>query len=275
MIIDAHQHFWRYDPQTHAWIGDEMSILRKDFLPGDVLPLLEDNQLDGCIAVQADESEKDTIFLLQLAKENSFIKGVVGWVDLCSGNIEERLEFFAEEKLLKGFRPMLQGYDPSFMLQSSFLNGIGLLHRYGFSFDLLIHPHHLTAATTLVKQFPDQKFVIDHIGKPSIRTQDIHDWAEKIKAISKHENVSCKISGLVTEASWDTWNEEALIPYLDIVTEAFGVNRLLYGSDWPVALVATSYHRWISTARNYFASFSKDEQQKIFGENATEFYHLK
>jgi L-fuconolactonase len=274
VTIDAHQHFWRYHPTTHEWIGDEMSLIRKDFLPADLAPVLLENKVDGCIAVQADQSEKETGFLTTLAKENDFIKGVVGWIDLRADNISERLAFYKQETLVKGFRHILQGEAPAFMLQPDFLQGISLLKDFGFTYDVLIFPRHLEATLELVKKNPEQVFVIDHIAKPDIKKNVITDWSKGMKAIAQYPNVHCKISGMVSEADWQNWKEEDLYPYLDVVTKAFGTNRLLYGSDWPVCLVAASYEQVMAPVKKYFSAFTQTEQEKIFGRNAVDLYHL-
>lgn len=272
--IDAHQHFWHYNQHTHSWITDDMNVIRKDFLPSDLMPLLAENNIDGTVAVQADQSEKETEFLLSLAEENNFIKAVVGWTDLCGENILERLEYYKSFKKLKGFRHILQAEQPSFMLQSKFLKGISLLKDFDFTYDILIYPEHLPAALQMVNLFPEQMFVIDHIAKPFIKKQEINEWANGMKLLSAHENVYCKISGMVTEADVKNWKQEDFIPYLDVVTNAFGTDRLMYGSDWPVCLVAASYQNCIGIVKKYFQSFSETEQQKIFGSNATSFYKI-
>ncbi len=273
-ILDAHQHFWHYDPVAHSWINEEMSVIRKDFLPNDLQPVLKQNAVDGCIAVQADQTEAETDFLIQLARENSFIKGVVGWVDLRAENIRERLLHYQQYNIVKGFRHILQGEEPAFMLQPDFVRGIAALKEFGYTYDILIFPKHLTAAFELVKQFPDQFFVIDHIAKPFIKDGLIDDWKEGIKALAQFPNVYCKVSGMVTEADWQNWKPADFIPYLDTVTEAFGTHRLLYGSDWPVCLVAASYTDMIGMVRNYFLSFTAAEQEAVFGGNAAKFYQL-
>ncbi|OIR13216.1 amidohydrolase [mine drainage metagenome] len=272
--IDAHQHFWHYHPNTHSWITDDMDVIRKDFLPSDLMPLLAENNIDGTVAVQADQSEKETGFLLLAAEENNFIKAVVGWTDLCAENILERLEYYKSFKKLKGFRHILQAEQPSFMLQSKFLRGISLLKDFDFTYDILIYPEHLSAALQLVNLFPEQMFVIDHLAKPLIKKQEINEWANGMKLLSAHKNVYCKISGMVTEADVKNWKQEDFIPYLDVVTNAFGTDRLMYGSDWPVCLVAASYSKCIGIVKKYFQSFSETEQQKIFGLNATSFYKI-
>ncbi len=272
--IDAHQHFWHYHSQKHEWINDEMAVIRKDFLPANLAPVLAANGVAGCVAVQADQTEAETGFLLQLSDENDFIQGVVGWVDLRSGMLEERLAHYAQFKKIKGFRHVLQGETPAFMLQPSFLQGISLLNKYHFTYDILIYPQHLPAAIELVKQFPDQAFVIDHIAKPYIKDGLIDEWKKAMTAIARYPNVHCKISGMVTEADMRQWKTTDFTPYLDAVTEYFGVERLMYGSDWPVCLCAGSYQQVLHIVKDYFAGFSADEQQAVFAKNASVFYQL-
>ncbi len=273
-IIDTHQHFWKYDPVNYSWINDEMQVIRKDFLPGDLAVVLNENKVQGCVAVQADQTEEETDWLLQLAAKNDFIKGVVGWVDLRSSNIEERLQHYQQYKKLKGFRHVLQGEEPSFMLQQGFLNGISKLNRFSFAYDVLIFPQHLSAALELVTKFPEQRFVVDHVAKPYIKDGKIDEWKTGMQQLAQHSNVYCKISGMVTEADWKNWTADQLKPYIDVVVESFGINRIMYGSDWPVCLVASSYNKWIETVQNYFSSYTEEEQEKIFCSNAIKFYQL-
>jgi L-fuconolactonase len=272
--IDAHQHFWHYEPVKHSWINDEMAAIRKDFMPADLQLVLKENGIEGCVAVQADQTAAETDFLLQLSNENDFIKGIAGWVDLRSENIEERLAYYSQFKKIKGFRHILQGEEPEFMLQSSFVHGIAALQKFNFTYDILIFPKHLAAALQLVKQFPDQPFVIDHIAKPFIKDGLINEWKIGMEALAQYPNVQCKISGMVTEADMRNWKQTDFTPYLDVVTAAFGINRIMYGSDWPVCLSAGSYAAVINIVKDYFSSFSADEQNSFFRKNATEFYHL-
>ncbi|HWJ90505.1 MAG TPA: amidohydrolase family protein [Flavisolibacter sp.] len=273
--IDAHQHFWKYDPVKDAWITEQMSVLRKDYLPEHLEPLLQRNGVEGCVTVQADQSELETSFLLDQAERYSFIKGVVGWVDLQAGDVEARLDFFRKFKKLKGFRHILQGEAKrDLMLSPAFKNGIGLLGKNGFTYDILVFPDQLGFARELVQEFPDQKFILDHIGKPYIKFRKTSDWKRDIDSLAALPNVWCKVSGMVTEADWEHWKPADFIPYIDAVVEAFGVNRLLFGSDWPVCLVAGRYEDVVGLAENYFASFSKEEQQRFFGQNAIDFYQL-
>lgn len=273
--IDAHQHFWKYDPVRDKWITNEMGILQKDFLPEDLQPILEQNKFDGCIAVQADSSETETTFLLDLANKNDFIKGVVGWIDLLSENIEERLQYYKQFKNLKGFRHILQGEkDRAFMLQPDFTRGIKALDRFNYTYDILIFPDQLGYTQKFVSMFPEQKFVIDHIAKPEIKNNKIEDWKKNMLAIAKNQNVYCKISGLVTEADWKNWKAKDLIPYLDVAVNAFGSDRIIFGSDWPVCLVAASYNEVLDIVINYFSTFAEEDQLKFFGGNALKIYNL-
>lgn len=276
MKIDSHQHFWKYNPVKDAWISEEMKVIRRDFLPADLKPLLVENQFDGCVAVQADQSDEETRFLLDLSKENDFIKGVVGWVDLCAENIEGRLEEYSKYEKIKGFRHIIQAEpDVDFMLQESFQNGISKLAKYNFTYDILIFPKHLKNAAKLVAKFPEQKFVIDHLAKPDFKNKEFDEWEKGIRAIAKFPNLMCKISGLVTEADWNNWNEKDFIYCLDVITEVFGIDRVMFGSDWPVCLLVASYSESCGILENYFSKFSKADQDKFWGTNAIHFYQLK
>lgn len=274
MIIDAHQHFWKYDPVTHAWIDDGMKAIRRDYLPSDLQPHLEEHGIDGCVAVQADQTEDETLFLLDLAENYPFIKAVVGWIDLWSDNLEERLANLSGFQKLAGFRHILQAEEPERMLEPSFLRGIGTLQKYKYTYDILIYPRHLDAALNLVRRFPDQKFVVDHLAKPSINDRVFEPWQSKMKELAQSENVSCKISGMVTEADWQNWTPEDLRPYMDFIFGIFGTKRLLFGSDWPVCLLAGSYGEVYSVIENYMAGFSADEKQDVLGNNAEKFYDI-
>ncbi|KIO78193.1 amidohydrolase [Pedobacter lusitanus] len=275
MKIDAHQHFWKYDRERHDWIGEEMAVIRRDFLPEDLAGLLLENEIDGCIAVQADQSAEETAFLLQLADSADFIKGVVGWVDLQATDIKDQLDQYSEYKLLKGFRHILQAEKQrDLCLANSFQRGIASLEHYGFAYDILIHEDQLPFIPALVSRFPNQRFVIDHLAKPGIRKKEIRDWKKGIEQVAVNENVSCKISGLVTEADLKTWTDDDFTPYLDVVVNAFGTNRIMYGSDWPVCLAAGNYTRVLQLVKSYFSSFSTFEQELFFGQNAKAFYCL-
>jgi L-fuconolactonase len=273
--IDSHQHFWIYDKERHSWIDDSMRACQQDFLPADLQPILQQNGFAGCVAVQVDQTEADNDFTLGLAKNNSFIKGVVGWVNLQANSIEERLQHYSQVKLMKGFRHILQGEpDEKFMLGAMFKHGIGFLNKYGFSYDILIKPNHLRYAKELVTTFPNQRFVIDHLAKPDIKAGEINYWKEGMQALAVYPNVSCKVSGMVTEADWTKWKPEDFAPYLDVVFNAFGANRVMYGSDWPVCNVAGGYTGVLRVIENYIGRLSQNEQELFWAKNAIEFYRL-
>lgn len=272
--IDSHQHFWKFDPIRDSWIDDSMLKIQRDFLPEDLLSLLSENKFSGCVAVQASQSEEETDFLLDLASKNDFIKGVVGWVDLRTENISERLSRFSKYEKLKGFRHVVQGEPDDFMLGKEFRNGIAALKQFNFTYDILIFHRQLPAAIDLVKSFPNQVFVIDHIAKPGIKSGDIESWKKGIEEIAKFENVWCKISGMVTEADWNSWKPSDLKPYLDVIFENFSADKLMFGSDWPVCNVASDYTEVVKTLEDYIASFSIEDQNKIWFQNAKSFYKL-
>jgi L-fuconolactonase len=272
--IDAHQHFWKFDPIRESWIDHSMQKIQKDFLPEDLLPILTENKLQGCVAVEAHQSEDQTNFLVDLASKNSFIKGVVGWVDLRNKNISQRLNHFSANKIIKGFRHVVQAEADDFMLRNDFRNGIAALKEFDFTYDILIFHRQLPAAIDLVNRFPNQKFIIDHIAKPNIKSGDIEFWKKNIKEIAKADNVVCKVSGMVTEADWNSWKPQDLKPYLDVVFENFTTERTLFGSDWPVCNVAANYSEVIQTLEHYLTQFTLAEQDKIWFENANSFYNL-
>jgi L-fuconolactonase len=273
--IDSHQHFWKFDPVRDSWIDDQMIAIRRDFLPAELESILTGNGFDGCITVQSDQSEKENEFQLANAKQHDFIKGIVGWVDLQSEQIEERLAYYKQFEKMKGFRHVLQGeVQRDFMLRPEFLNGISLLRKYGFTYDILIFPDQLKYTADFVSRFPNQPFVIDHLAKPGIKNHQINEWEKDIRALAKFENVFCKVSGMVTEADWKAWKPEDFHPYLDVLVDAFGVDRLMYGSDWPVCNLAGIYERVVGLVKDYFSTFADAEQQKLFGGNAAKFYTI-
>ncbi len=275
MVIDSHQHFWNYDPVKHDWIDDNMKVIRRDFLPLDLQKIYETNGVDGCVAVQADQTIAETDFLIQLSKEHCFIKGVVGWVDLRDKKVEDELEKYSNDSIVKGFRHIVQGEsDHNFLLRPKFLQGISLLKKFNFTYDILVFPHQLGATLEFVKQFPNQKFVIDHIAKPYIKDGFFDGWAALMREIAKRENVYCKLSGMITEADYQHWTIDQLLPYMDFVLDVFGPGRLMFGSDWPVCLVAGSYTQVKNTAMNFISKLSETEQLAIMGKNVIKFYNL-
>ncbi len=272
---DSHQHFWNYDPVRQDWMTEEMGILKKDYLPEDLMPLLDECELQGSVAVQASQTEEENEFLLNLAENNSFIKGIVGWVDLRSELVTERLSYYSTKSKIKGFRHVIHDEpDVDFMLQPAFLNGIKALRHFDFTYDLLIHPVHLPNTLQLVSWFPGQSFVIDHIAKPKIKEHEISWWKKQLTPLAALPNIYCKISGMVTEAVWQKWKKDEFVPYMDAIVELFGTDRILYGSDWPVCTLSASYAEMYGIVKDYFDGFSKEEQDNFFGLNAKRFYHL-
>lgn len=275
MNIDAHQHFWCYDPIRDGWITDEMSVIRRDFMPADLLSELSRNQIDGCVAVQADQSEAETLFLLDLAAKHEEIKGVVGWVNLCASDLPDRLKYFSQFEKLCGFRHVAQSEpDDRFLARKDFGIGIQCLKQFGYTYDILIYPRQLSSAIELVEKFPEQRFVVDHLAKPSIRTKEISSWAKQIRTIAENLNVYCKVSGLITEADWKNWRVADFEPYIDVVFEAFGPDRIMFGSDWPVCLLAGSYEQVKNLVAQYVHNLPVEQQKKVFGLNAISFYGL-
>lgn len=273
--IDAHQHFWKFDPIRDSWIPDEMSMIRKDFLPSQFAPLLQQNGFDGCITVQAEQAEIENVFQLAHAKKNDFIKGIVGWVDLQAKNVRQKLSYYTRYKKIKGFRHILQGEaQRDLMLKPEFLKGIKALKEFNYTYDILIFPDQLGFTKQFVAQFPEQKFVIDHMAKPYIKSKKIDGWKKDIQQVAQYENVCCKISGFITEADMKNWKEKDFIPYFDIVLESFGINRIMFGSDWPVCNGGADYNTVINIMKKYFSSFTQNEQDQFFGDNAIKFYNV-
>lgn len=274
MKLDSHQHFWRYNNLDYGWMAPAtMDALKTDYLPADLAPLLAAHGLDGTVAVQARQSLAETTWLLALAEETAFIRGVVGWVDLCTAEIEAQLESFARFPKFRGVRHVVHDEpDDKFMLRPEFLRGIGHLRRFGLTYDLLIYPRHLPIALEVVRRFPDQRFVIDHIAKPGIREQKRDPWAAHIREIATCPNVSCKVSGMVTETHWKGWQPDDFRPYLDVIFACFGNDRLLFGSDWPVCLLSGSYGEVFDLVDSYARQHAPDGYDRIMGDNAANFY---
>jgi len=274
MIIDTHVHFWKYDKVRDAWITNEMKILRQDYLPEHLITTLKRNGVDGCVAVQAGQSEYETHFLIELAKTHPEIKGVVGWIDLQDKNAEERLAFFSQYSIIKGWRHIVQSEPDDFLSREDFQRGIAALAPYNCTYDILIYHHQLKPALEFVSKFSKQKFVIDHCAKPDIGNKKIDEWKVLMKEMAQHQNVYCKLSGLFTETKWKQWSAGDFYPYLDVAVEAFGVNRLIFGSDWPVILLSGMYVQWKSLLEKYMENFSEEDRLKVLGENAIQFYNL-
>ena len=272
-IIDTHVHFWKYDKVRDAWMED-MKTLQQDYLPETVAGTFHRNGVSGCVAVQADQSELETHFLVELAKTHPVIKGVVGWVDLQNEKVEERLQYFSQYHSIKGWRHVVQGEPDDFLLRSAFQRGVKALQPFNYSYDVLIYPRQLKAAVAFVSKFPDQKLVIDHCAKPEIADKKIDEWAAMMKDVAGNPNVYCKISGLFTEARWKQWSPGDFYPYLDVVFDCFGVDRLMFGSDWPVILVSGMYVQWKSLLLKYMEDYKTEDKEKVFTKNAIQFYNL-
>ncbi len=274
MKIDSHQHFWHYNATEYGWINDEMAVLRNDFLPVQLVKELTTIGFDGSIAVQARQSLEETNWLLQLADLHPFIKGVVGWIDLQSEQAEMEIAHFAKHPKAAGVRHVIHDEaDVNFMLQPSFMGGMKMLEPYQLTYDLLIFPIHLDATIQFIPHFSEQQiFVIDHIAKPLIREGILSPWKEKMTLLASYPNVFCKVSGMVTEANWQMWRTEDIRPYLDVVFETFGTERVMIGSDWPVCLLAGNYGEVMAIVTDYIAEFSESEKAMILGGNACRAY---
>jgi L-fuconolactonase len=274
MKIDSHQHFWRYDAVQYPWIP-KGSPLHRDWLPDDLAPLLAAAGLDGCVAVQARQTLEESRWLLDLAAHAPIIKGVVGWVDLRSERVGEQLAELAKNPKLRGVRHVVQDEpDVNFMLGADFQRGIGALHQFGLTYDVLVFPIQLPTAIDLVRKFPDQPFVLDHIAKPPIKAGTLDPWRDLIRELAKAPNIMCKVSGMVTEADHAAWQPADFKPFLDVVVDAFGEDRLMFGSDWPVSLLAGSYERVLKLVDDYARQLTPSARAKLFGENARRFYGL-
>lgn len=272
--IDSHQHFWKYDPVRDAWITPDMEVIRRDFLPGQLKTVLDEHQIDGSIAVQVDQTAKETLRLIRHAEENPFIKGVVGWIDFRGPQVGEQLEYLSQNQNVKGFRHIVQAEPDGFLLTSDFLKGIEQLSRLRFTYDILVYHSQLPDAIAFARKFPNLRLVVDHLAKPAIRTHETEPWKNHIRELASMENVYCKISGMVTEADWREWTPDDLKPYLDTVFECFGPRRVMYGSDWPVCLLAASYGEQLAIVEDYILDFTLAEKELIMGENAAHFYNL-
>jgi L-fuconolactonase len=274
MRIDAHQHFWCHDPVRDTWITDAMSVLRRDFLPQELQTEIAASRIEATVAVQADQSERETEFLLGLAERHPFIRGVVGWVDLRAADLPERLAHFSTFARFRGVRHVAQAEPADFLARDDVVRGVGCLRECGLTYDILVYSHQLPAALALVERLPNQPFVVDHLAKPRIRDGVVEPWATHMRQLARHSNVCCKVSGLVTEADWTAWRPDDLRPYLDVVFEAFGADRLMFGSDWPVCLVAARYSRVVELIAHYVEHLSPWDRESVFGGTAMRVYGL-
>ncbi|RXH54765.1 amidohydrolase family protein [Granulicella sibirica] len=273
--IDSHHHLWTYDPEEFSWITPEMAAIRRDFLPADLEEQLAPARIDGTVVVQARQTVEETEWLLGVARSSDKVLGVVGWLPIASEYFEQHLERFAGADLLKGLRHVVQGEDAGFLDGTAFNKGISRLKPHGLVYDLLIYSGQMEEALRFVDRHPNQPFVLDHVGKPGIRRREVEPWKKWIGGLGKRPNVSCKVSGMVTEADWTNWNPATLSPYFETVLEAFGAARLMVGTDWPVVTLGCSYSKWWEIVEEWVANLSEAEQAGILGENAARIYRLK
>jgi len=276
MKIDAHHHFWKYDPQTYPWMNEKMEVLKVDYLPADLKKEISEAGIDAVVSVQADQSLRETDDLLNHAKLNDFILGVVGWLPLADPKVKDMMDRYSDNPLLKGLRHVVQDEpDHEFILNEHFNRGVHLIKDYEWVYDILIYERQFGPSIEFVDRHPKQVFVLDHIAKPRIEDGLIEPWKTQMFEIAKRDNVSCKLSGIATEANWNKWKKEDLIPYMEIALDAFGPSRLMFGSDWPVARLAVQYRDWVGICREFISSLSEDEQSLIEGKVASHVYGLK
>ena len=274
MVIDSHVHFWKYNKEEYPWIDRNMKILQKDYLPTELESTLKRNNVDGCIAVEAATAEVETRFLAELANTHPIIKGVVGWTDLKANDAEKKLSGLKEYSSVIGIRHIVQSEPDDFLYDEKFRAGVSLLQSFGYTYDLLIYPRQLNAAVDFVKAFPEQTIIIDHCAKPNIKNKELEQWRKGITDLAMFPNVSCKLSGLITEAEWKEWSPADFYPYLDVVFESFGTERLMFGSDWPVMLLSGLYVQWKSLLEKYMEKFLPEEKDDVFGLNALRIYGI-
>lgn len=275
MKVDAHIHFWQYEKEQQAWITREMKALRQDFLPEHLQTSLRRNGIDACIAVESSASELDTHFLVELARTHTMIQGVVGWVDLLAENLEERLAYFSQYPIIKGWRYRLEDREEGFLKDPRLRKGLSLLQANNYRFDLFVGPRQLKETIGLVADFPEMNFILDHAGKPDIRHRDLQSWSVLIRELAQAPNLNCKLSGLLTLAQWKDWSAAEFYPYLDVLFKHFGAQRLLFGSDWPILTLSGIYVQWISLLEKYMENFSAEEREAVMGGNAEREYGLR
>lgn len=277
MKIDSHHHFWNYSAEQYGWIREDMSVLRRDFLPADLQAVMAETGIDGVISVQARQSVEETRWLLELAETHDFIKAVVGWLPLADSNVREEIEHWSHAQKLRAVRHVVQDEpDDAFILGKEFNAGVAHLKDYGLVYDILIFAKHLTNSIKFVDQHPEQQFVLDHIAKPTIRSAEFDtQWKVDMLELAKRPNVYCKFSGVATEVRDEAWDVELIQPYWEVALEAFGTERLMYGSDWPVCLLRSEYARWVEAVSQLAGSLSADEQERFWGANAMLAYGIR
>jgi len=273
--IDAHHHLWKYSQEQYPWMLAGMENIRRDFLIPELHSVTREAGVTGTVAVQARQTIGETEWLLGLARDNELIRGVVGWVPLIDADVAKHLERFSGNRKLKGIRHVLHDEsDDFYMLRDDFNRGISLLNDFGLRYDILIFERHLLQTIQFVDRHPKQLFIVDHIAKPRVKDRVRSSWEAEIADLARRDNVYCKLSGMATEANWKGWTESDLRPYFDTVLAAFGPDRLMFGSDWPVILVACSYKCWADTVRSWIAELSPAEQLSIMGGTAKMAYSL-
>lgn len=273
--IDTHVHFWKYEKKKFDWIGPSMKELQKDHLPEHIALTLKRNNISGVVAVEAGSTELDTHILVELAGTHPIIQGVVGWVDLTREKIEERLLYFSHYPIIKGWRYVPGSFAPLDFKDPNLKRGMSVLAVFDYSFDLLVQPGQLSEAGNFISLFPGQPFILDHCGKPDIKNKRLEEWRSGIRDIANNPNLYCKLSGLFTEAKWKEWSAGEFYPYFDVVFEAFGVDRLLFGSDWPVMLLSGMYVQWKSLLEKYMENYKEEDREKVFFLNAERVYRLR
>jgi len=275
MKIDSHQHFWQYNPVKHSWINDDMKVIRKSFGPEELSKEIKPLGIEGTVAVQADETEKETSYLLGLADKNEFIKAVVGWIDLRAGNAIERMQYWKQYEKIKGFRSIMQGQqDPAYLTNADFIENIKKLSQYKYTYDLLVYHNQFPSLIKFVDKLPDNKMIIDHLGKPDIKNKNIKDWKSNLKILAQHPGIYCKMSGMITEADYQRWTYDDLKPYLEAAGEYFGADRICFGTDWPVCLVAGTYAQVYEVMDKFSQQLNKEEKEKLMGLNTMKFYGI-
>ena len=275
MKIDAHQHFWQYNPVKHSWINDDMKAIRKSFGPAELSKEIKPLGIEGTVAVQADETEKETSFLLGLSDKNEFIKAIVGWIDLRAGNAIERMQYWKQFEKIKGFRCIMQGQeDAAYLTNADFLDNIKKLSNYNYTYDLLVYHLQFPSLIKFVDKLPDNKMIIDHLGKPDIKNKNIKDWKSNLKILAQHPGIYCKMSGMITEADYQRWTYDDLKPYLEAAGEYFGADRICFGTDWPVCLVAGAYAQVYEVIDKFSQQLNKEEKEKLMGLNTMKFYGI-
>jgi L-fucono-1,5-lactonase len=275
MLIDSHQHFWNVRRFDYPWMSSDLGVLYRDYLPDDLTPILAANGVEKTVLIQASNSVEESRWLLELAREHEFIAGVVGWIDLMSPNVTAQLQELTAHPKFKGVRHLVES-EPAddWLIQPAVLSGLRELSRYGLSYDLLVHTRHLKYVLRVVESCPELAFVIDHLAKPPVAKNEINEWSAALKPIAAYPNVHCKLSGLVTEANWSSWQTDDLRPFVDFALELFGLERLIFGSDYPVCLLATSYDRVLDAFQEILKGLSDAGRQQIFSKNAARFYRL-